>query len=414
MEAPLDEKRDNGLAGHDAKAFKGQLTKFYHDKGFGFIGCAETHRTYKADVFVHISSISHEGTGVDVGDAVSFYVGPGRDGRQQAVRVRKLFGTEAVAVVDQQASDGRASEIGGDQTGSPDESIAIQELVARAHEELSCVQGSSMLQSLDQNHGKDEQSSLVALQTTGQPCSVQEEMPVDTSRALGQMCGECHPPASEQICGERDQLQIAPSPFPPEPMEGPAQVPVPTRMEDESLGDVSKETKKLAMESLLARASRWDVAASTVEVADAGFGSNAAASVSAADGRSSACPQPNAVDTEQPQRHRRRYRRRRTRSERKRRRRWAADSAHTSLSARVREVEPDPAKTVEIHSMLPLCGKFLDGKCFAADCELRHAPTSEAEAEQLLAKFNGRMPCRWGSRCQTDGCGYYHRPVHAT
>jgi cold shock CspA family protein len=64
--------------------YTGVVSRFEH--GWGFIECEAMNRNY----FVHYSDI--EGTGLrslDPGDAVSFEIGPGRDGRPKAVRVRR-------------------------------------------------------------------------------------------------------------------------------------------------------------------------------------------------------------------------------------------------------------------------------------------------------------------------------------
>ena len=64
--------------------FAGVVSRFEH--GWGFIECEAMNRNY----FVHYSDI--DGTGLrslDPGDTVSFEIGPGRDGRPKAVRVRR-------------------------------------------------------------------------------------------------------------------------------------------------------------------------------------------------------------------------------------------------------------------------------------------------------------------------------------
>jgi cold shock CspA family protein len=67
--------------------YMGVVSRFEH--GWGFIECEAMNRNY----FVHYSDI--DGTGLrslDPGDAVSFEIGPGRDGRPKAVRVRRESG----------------------------------------------------------------------------------------------------------------------------------------------------------------------------------------------------------------------------------------------------------------------------------------------------------------------------------
>lgn len=70
--------------------YSGTVSRFEH--GWGFIECEAMNRNY----FVHYSDI--EGTGLrslDPGDSVSFEIGPGRDGRPKAVRVRREAGQPA-------------------------------------------------------------------------------------------------------------------------------------------------------------------------------------------------------------------------------------------------------------------------------------------------------------------------------
>ncbi|MHB8732946.1 MAG: cold-shock protein [bacterium] len=67
--------------------YMGVVSRFEH--GWGFIECEAMNRNY----FVHYSDI--DGTGLrslDPGDVVSFEIGPGRDGRPKAVRVRREAG----------------------------------------------------------------------------------------------------------------------------------------------------------------------------------------------------------------------------------------------------------------------------------------------------------------------------------
>jgi CspA family cold shock protein len=64
--------------------YSGVVSRFEH--GWGFIECEAMNRNY----FVHYSDI--EGTGLrslEAGETVSFEIGPGRDGRPKAVRVRR-------------------------------------------------------------------------------------------------------------------------------------------------------------------------------------------------------------------------------------------------------------------------------------------------------------------------------------
>ncbi len=64
--------------------YAGVVSRFEH--GWGFIECEAMNRNF----FVHYSDI--EGTGMrslDAGEAVSFELAPGKDGRPKAVRVRR-------------------------------------------------------------------------------------------------------------------------------------------------------------------------------------------------------------------------------------------------------------------------------------------------------------------------------------
>ena len=68
----------------DGRRYTGVVSRFEH--GWGFIECEAMNRNF----FVHFSDI--EGTGLrslDPGDAVSFEIAPGKDGRPKAVRVRR-------------------------------------------------------------------------------------------------------------------------------------------------------------------------------------------------------------------------------------------------------------------------------------------------------------------------------------
>lgn len=69
----------------DGHRYTGVVSRFEH--GWGFIECESMNRNF----FVHYSDI--EGTGMrslDAGEAVSFELAPGKDGRPKAVRVRRL------------------------------------------------------------------------------------------------------------------------------------------------------------------------------------------------------------------------------------------------------------------------------------------------------------------------------------
>src|SRR5579863_9410337 len=72
------------LASENGSRHVGFVSRFEH--GWGFIKSAELGRNF----FVHYSDV--EGTGLrllETGEEVSFEVGPGKDGRPKAVRVRR-------------------------------------------------------------------------------------------------------------------------------------------------------------------------------------------------------------------------------------------------------------------------------------------------------------------------------------
>jgi len=74
------------VAGDDTR-YAGVVSRFEH--GWGFIECEAMNRNF----FVHFSDI--EGTGLrslEAGDAVSFEIAPGKDGRPKAIRVRRQAG----------------------------------------------------------------------------------------------------------------------------------------------------------------------------------------------------------------------------------------------------------------------------------------------------------------------------------
>ncbi len=74
-------------AADSGRRYSGVVSRFEH--GWGFIECEAMNRNF----FVHYSDI--EGTGLrslDPGDAVTFEIAPGKDGRPKAVRVRRQQG----------------------------------------------------------------------------------------------------------------------------------------------------------------------------------------------------------------------------------------------------------------------------------------------------------------------------------
>jgi cold shock protein len=79
------------LASENGSRHVGIVSRFEH--GWGFIECAEQGRNF----FVHYSDV--EGTGLrllEAGEEVSFEIGPGKDGRPKAVRVRRQSRGEGV------------------------------------------------------------------------------------------------------------------------------------------------------------------------------------------------------------------------------------------------------------------------------------------------------------------------------
>jgi cold shock CspA family protein len=95
--------------------YTGVVSRFEH--GWGFIECEAMNRNY----FVHYSDI--EGTGLrslDSADVVSFEIGPGRDGRPKAVRVRRESGQPSSARSARIEAIPRAATRGnGDHRGLP-------------------------------------------------------------------------------------------------------------------------------------------------------------------------------------------------------------------------------------------------------------------------------------------------------
>ncbi len=74
----------DGVVADAGHRYTGVVSRFEH--GWGFIECEAMNRNF----FVHYSDI--EGTGLrslDAGEAVSFEIAPGKDGRPKAVRVRR-------------------------------------------------------------------------------------------------------------------------------------------------------------------------------------------------------------------------------------------------------------------------------------------------------------------------------------
>ena len=116
------------VAADTGKRYTGVVSRFEH--GWGFIECEAMNRNF----FVHFSDI--EGTGLrslDPGDAVSFEIAPGKDGRPKAVRVRRQSAGRATRgprfeAIPRPAAHGNghkaaeAEEPDPEETGLPEES----------------------------------------------------------------------------------------------------------------------------------------------------------------------------------------------------------------------------------------------------------------------------------------------------
>ena len=63
----------------------GTLKTWHDDRGFGFIAPSDGGR----ELFVHISSFPRDGFRPTVGESLWFEVGPGKDGKEQAIRIRR-------------------------------------------------------------------------------------------------------------------------------------------------------------------------------------------------------------------------------------------------------------------------------------------------------------------------------------
>lgn len=63
----------------------GTLRSWNEDRGFGFIAPGDGGR----ELFVHVSAFPRDGSRPTVGEKLSFEVGPGKDGKPQALSVRR-------------------------------------------------------------------------------------------------------------------------------------------------------------------------------------------------------------------------------------------------------------------------------------------------------------------------------------
>jgi len=116
------------VATDGGRRYTGVVSRFEH--GWGFIECEAMNRNF----FVHFSDI--EGTGLrslDPGDAVSFEIAPGKDGRPKAVKVRRhsagrpVVRTSRFEAIPRPAAQGNGNqgaeseEAGTDESGLPAE-----------------------------------------------------------------------------------------------------------------------------------------------------------------------------------------------------------------------------------------------------------------------------------------------------
>lgn len=69
----------------NAARFNGTLKKWNADRGFGFVAAEHSEQ----DLFVHVSAFPRDGRLPTVGEPLSFEVALDRDGRKQAVHVRR-------------------------------------------------------------------------------------------------------------------------------------------------------------------------------------------------------------------------------------------------------------------------------------------------------------------------------------
>lgn len=77
----------------------GILRSWNEEKGYGFIAPSDGGR----EIFVHFTAFPRDGTRPAVGERLRFEIGPGRDGKRQALRVQRL----AVGAPGRRAAPGR-------------------------------------------------------------------------------------------------------------------------------------------------------------------------------------------------------------------------------------------------------------------------------------------------------------------
>ncbi|HEX4836133.1 MAG TPA: cold shock domain-containing protein [bacterium] len=104
------------------RRYTGVVSRFEH--GWGFIECEAMNRNF----FVHYSDI--EGTGLrslDPGDAVSFEIAPGKDGRPKAVRVKRHSAGRPVVRTSRFEAIPRPAAHGNGNQGAETEEAAVDE-----------------------------------------------------------------------------------------------------------------------------------------------------------------------------------------------------------------------------------------------------------------------------------------------
>jgi CspA family cold shock protein len=114
------------IAAGDETRYSGVVSRFEH--GWGFIECEAMNRNF----FVHFSDI--EGTGLrslEAGDAVSFEIAPGKDGRPKAIRVRRQGSrptarTSRIEAIPRAARAGRNGDQGLPSDEELDEALALE------------------------------------------------------------------------------------------------------------------------------------------------------------------------------------------------------------------------------------------------------------------------------------------------
>jgi len=77
----------------------GTFTKFFVEKGYGFVKSPNSAESY----FAHIKNVEiPPGQYPEAGDEVTFQIGHGRDGREQAINIKLVRGGRMPAKADEQ------------------------------------------------------------------------------------------------------------------------------------------------------------------------------------------------------------------------------------------------------------------------------------------------------------------------